>query len=337
MKKLGAMPRFGQTFFLLSLLVPPVAAQNPQQIAQKSFSSVALLVTEDVHGQPLGLGSGFVPLPGYILTNYHVVEGASRGQVKMIGRDQKYTIAGISAVDEIHDLVILSIPGLNAPALTLGDSADVSVGDPVYAIGNPKGLEGTFSQGIVSAIRHVNSEVLLQITAPISPGSSGGPVLNDKGKVIGVAAATYTGGQNLNFAIPSSYVESLLGRAKKDATPLAPGRVSSENRSILGQIGGKSVEGVVGENLDWTYQYNHFGYYSLSIRNQLNQPVEDVYCLVIFLDENKIPIDVDVVRYRGLIPAGLAKRLTGKVDGSVQKLTRWLEFRVSDFHIAESQ
>ena len=321
---------------LTNLRVPLAAAQNAQQIAKKAFSSVALLVTEDANGQPVSLGSSFVVMPGYLVTNLHVIEGASRARAKIIGRDQKYTIAGTSAVDEVHDLVILSVPGLNAPSLKLGDSRDVSVGDLVYAVGNPKGLEGTFSQGIISGIRRVDSEVLLQITAPISPGSSGGPVLSEKGEVIGVAAATYAGGQNLNFAIPSSYVGSLMARAKKDAVPLSPGRTPSGDRSVLGQLGGKSVEGVVGENLAWKYDFA-YGEYSISIRNKLDEPVEDVYCLVVFLDEKKTPIDVDVVRYRDMIPAGLAKRVTSKVDESVQKLTRWLEFRVLDFRLAGSQ
>lgn len=324
-------------YLLSSLTVPLGAAQNARQIAQNAFPAVALLVTDDASGQPLSLGSGFVVRSGYVVTNLHVIEGAARGYAKVLGHEQKYDISGVSAVDETHDLVILSVSGLVAPSLELGDSRNVAVGDEIYAIGNPKGLEGTFSQGIVSGIRNVNTDVLLQITAPISPGSSGGPVLNDKGKVIGVAAATFTGGQNLNFAIPSSYVESLLSRVGKDVAPLSSRGTTAQNRSILNQLGGKTVEGVVGETLSWESDVLQWGDYSFSVRNKLNQSVEDVYCLVIFMDETKTPIDVDVVRFKGTIPAGLAKRVKSKVDGSVQKLTRWLQFRVLDFRIVESQ
>src|SRR5262249_36347510 len=102
------------------------------------------------------------------------------------------------------------------PSLPLGNSDDVQVGDLVYVIGNPAGLEATFSQGIVSSIRELSSGKRLQMTAPISPGSSGGPVLNSNGDVIGVTVSTMApsiGGQNLNFAVPSNYLKSLLASA----------------------------------------------------------------------------------------------------------------------------
>jgi S1-C subfamily serine protease len=88
-------------------------------------------------------------------------------------------------------LVVLKISGGCSQALALGNSDAVQVGDSVYAVGNPQGLEGTFSQGIISSVRELGSKKLLQITAPISPGSSGGPVLNEKGEVIGVSVATF--------------------------------------------------------------------------------------------------------------------------------------------------
>jgi S1-C subfamily serine protease len=134
--------------------------------------------------------------------------------------------------------------------LSLGDSTKVAVGDEIYVIGNPQGLEGTFSQGIVSSIRKIGTDTLLQITAPISPGSSGGPVLDSKGEVIGVAVATFKGGQNLNFAIPVSYLSTLLSNIKP-AIPLLGEVRSTQNKSILDGLGGRSTEGVAGGAFVW--------------------------------------------------------------------------------------
>jgi S1-C subfamily serine protease len=138
-------------------------AQTPQDIAKQAFGSTVLLVMEDANGQPRSLGSGFFIRDGEIASNLHVVEGAARGYAKIIGQKAKYDIEGISAVDPERDLVVLKISGAHAPALTLGNSESVQVGEVVYAVGNPQGLEGTFSQGIVSSIREVGTDTLLQI------------------------------------------------------------------------------------------------------------------------------------------------------------------------------
>ena len=210
-------------------------------------------------------------------------------------------------------------------------------------MGNPRGLEGTFSQGIISSIRKVGTDKILQLTAPISPGSSGGPVLNDKGQVIGVSVATFRGGQNLNFAIPSNYLKKLIEHIGP-AKPLSKAKPTVSKRSILDKFGGKSVEGVTGGKLIWKYPASQSGSYSFSLRNQLRGNIKDVYCLVIFFDAQGDPIDVDVVHFRDPIPAGLAKRVKSKVDDSVQELTtRYnaktphtkVEFRILHFEIVE--
>lgn len=195
---------------LLFFGITAANAQNPQQIAKKALVSTVLLVMEDANGQPLSLGSGFFVRNGQVATNLHVVKGAARGYAKLVSQKTKYDIEGITAVDAERDLVILKISVPGAQVISLGDSDTVQIGSPIYAVGNPRGLEGTFSQGIISSIRKVGTDKLLQLTAPISPGSSGGPVLNDKGQVIGVSVATFRGGQNLNFAIPSNYLKKLM-------------------------------------------------------------------------------------------------------------------------------
>ncbi len=333
----------------LATLPSIIFAQTAQEIARKAFSSTVLLVMEDTNGQPLSLGSGFFVRDGEVASNLHVVEGAARGYAKIIDQKTKYDIEGITAVDPERDLVVLKISDARAGAVALGNSESVQVGETVYAVGNPQGLEGTFSQGIISSIREVGTDKLLQITAPISPGSSGGPVLNTKGEVIGVSVATFRGGQNLNFAIPSNYLKTLLGKAGSPR-PLAQAKPAKAQRSILSDLGGRSSEGVIGTQFIWNKQillgmvaYYH-GEYTFSLKNQLRESIKNIYCLVVFYDQSDSPIDVDVIEYKSPIPAGLARRVSGKVDGSVQRLTTRdgsvtpstkVEFRILDFQLLE--
>jgi hypothetical protein len=262
----------------------------------------------------------------------------------VVGKNMKYEIAGTVGIDDTHDLAIVAVNGLKAPPLAVADSSQVAVGDEVFAVGNPQGLEGTFSQGIISAVRRVGGDTILQITAPISPGSSGGPILNNSGKAIGIAVATFTGGQNLNLAIPSSYLTALAAGVSTEVLPLSRQRVGTEERSIIRALGDPSVQGVVGENFAWSAPLLEWGLYSFSLRNQLRQSVTDVDCLVIFFDSSQRPIDVDRLQFPDVIPAGLAKRLKGNVDGSVQRLTPYvtggaghynIEIRILDFRLAE--
>ena len=197
-------------------------AQTAQQIAKKALDATVLLVMEDADGQPLGLGSGFFVRKGLVATNLHVIEDAAKGYAKRVGQETKYVIEGITARDDGNDLVIIKVSALDFPALTLGDSDAVQVGEAVYAVGNPRGLDGTFSQGVISSIREVKTRKRLQFTAPISPGSSGGPVLNEVGEVIGISVAIFRGGQNLNFAVPSNYLKALVAKSE-ESKPLSQG------------------------------------------------------------------------------------------------------------------
>ena len=327
--------RFMALGLLLLCVIPMSNAQTAQQIAKNAFGSTVLLVMEDANGQPLGLGSGFFVQPNQIATNLHVVAGASRGYAKLVGQKTKYNIEGITAIDAKWDLVILKVTAFGTRALSLGDSDTVLVGQTVYAVGNPHGLEGTFSQGIISSVRRVGSDKLLQLTAPVSPGSSGGPVLNGRGKVIGVSVATFRGGQNLNFAIPSNYLTELIAQVGP-AKPLSQKKPTRSRRSILDGLGDRSAEGVTGGKMTWDYS-SFSGGYSFSLRNRLRENVRNVYYYVIFYDAQNDPIDVDVAQYKELIPAGLAKRVTPSfgVHNSVRTMTKRVEFRVLDFEIVQ--
>ena len=188
--------------------------QTAEQIAEVALASTVLIVMEDADGEAISTGSGFVVGEEMVVTNLHVVEGVFKGYVKPVGGYRQHRITGIVAMDTDQDLAVLSVSGVAASPLRLARGGRVSVGERVYVAGNPMGfLEGTFSDGLVSGIRDLGAgREWLQISAPISEGSSGGPVLNKHGEVIGVAVATLNVGQNLNFAIPVKYLRGLLDK-----------------------------------------------------------------------------------------------------------------------------
>jgi len=185
--------------------------ENLPSIIKRIKASVIIVFAYDDKGEFLKLGSGFfISQSGDIITNYHVLQGASSAEVKT-SDDKTYPIAYIVAEDEQSDIIRLSVDIPSQYVHPLSLSATVpEVGERIIVYGSPLGLEKTVSDGIVSAIREVPGYgKLIQITAPISPGSSGSPVLNMKGEVIGIATFQFIEGQNLNFAIPSEKITSL--------------------------------------------------------------------------------------------------------------------------------
>ena len=193
-------------------------AQSVPELAQKALAATVSLEMQDSNGDTLGHGSGFFVRPNLIVTNYHVIDGAAKGYAKLVNTAIAYPINGFTAADKTYDLALLkvSIPGVTP--LPVGDSHVVQIGESVYVAGNPQGLEGTFSDGIISGRRDKGTKKeRLQMTAPISPGSSGGPVLNRKGEVIGVSTSLYNPifGVNLAFAVPSNALTALLRRPQK--------------------------------------------------------------------------------------------------------------------------
>lgn len=200
-------------FLLIYCYANSTSAQttlSAEEIAEKALAATVYLEMKDSAGKTLGIGSGFFVKPNIIATNYHVIEGASKGTAKLVGKYKTYNIEGVTATDMKNDLALLKVKAFGIKPLALGDSNAVKIGATVYVAGNPKGLEGTFSNGIISSRRDRYKRERLQMTAPISPGSSGGPVLNNKSEVIGVSFMTLHGGQNLNFAIPSKFLKTLL-------------------------------------------------------------------------------------------------------------------------------
>ena len=190
------------------------------QLAQKALAATVSLEMGHVDGQPLGFGSGFFVQRDQIATNFHVIAGASRGTAKLVGKTATYDIEGITASDVENDLAILKVSDSSVQPLPLGDSEAVQLGDTVYVSGNPKESEGTFSSGTISGPREIGNQTLLQMTASISPGGSGGPVLNEKGEVIGLAFVSLEDGQSLDCVIPSNYLKALISKSEA-VKPLA--------------------------------------------------------------------------------------------------------------------
>jgi S1-C subfamily serine protease len=206
--------------------------QNNIAVYKKALPSVVNITSKSMafnffYGEvpQEGQGSGFIlDKAGHVLTNFHVIADANRIEVKTSDkRTYKATIVG---QDRVHDLALLQINAPNLQPVTLSDSSDLVVGQKVYAIGNPFGLNGTMTRGIISSIRSIKGpegspiEDAIQTDAAINPGNSGGPLLNSRGDVIGINTLIATGGgaeqsAGIGFAIPINTAKAVLGDLTK--------------------------------------------------------------------------------------------------------------------------
>lgn len=192
---------------------PVTAPVGGQDIYEQCSSAVFSIDTWDANGDPYASGSGFfIDGSGLAVTNHHVLEDALSASVTLED-GTSHPILGVVEFDEELDYAVILVEGSGFPALKVGNSQAIKSGETVYAIGNPKGLSNTISDGIISNPRRENFDGMIQISVPISPGSSGGALLNARGEVIGITTGSLESGQNLNFAVPMdqlSSVEELL-------------------------------------------------------------------------------------------------------------------------------
>ena len=197
---------------------PPAPAPEPAVLRARSAEelftelspSTARITAHDVSGRAVGLGSGVVVGAGAVVTNCHVATAGGSLVVK-VGAEQ--FSASVEIADEEYDLCRLSVPGLGAPAVAIGSADTLRTGQKVYAIGAPQGLELTISDGIVSGMRELPQGRVIQTTAPISPGSSGGPLFDAYGRLVGIMTFQHRTGQNLNFAVPADWIANLRSRS----------------------------------------------------------------------------------------------------------------------------
>jgi S1-C subfamily serine protease len=197
-----------------------------------------------------GQGSGFIlDKAGHVLTNYHVVEGANRGIEVMLSNKRRYA-AKVVGTDKVHDLALLQIDAPNLQAVTLADSSELAVGQKVYAIGNPFGLSGTMTRGIISSIRDIRGSEgapigdAIQTDAAINPGNSGGPLLNSRGEVIGINTMIASNGaeqsSGIGFAIPINTAKAVLadltryGRVKRPSLGISSYGIGPDLASQMG-------------------------------------------------------------------------------------------------------
>jgi tetratricopeptide (TPR) repeat protein len=220
---------------VFALLMGPAQVPGAQdindatKIYQSCSQSVLLLIVKAENGEKVGQATGFVIDGGIIVTNEHVIR---KGKV-FVESGVALVPTSIKTSDAFNDLALLE-PGIELAVNPLSISKTApSPGNPVFTISNPAGLEKSISTGVVSNIREFDGRWLIQITAPISYGSSGGPVLNERGEVVGIAVAILSEGQNLNFAVPAEKLVDLLSGKSID------GR---DTLSILSEVEGLKAD-----------------------------------------------------------------------------------------------
>lgn len=180
---------------------------TPEQIYEKVNNCVVVILSYDFDGKLSKQGSGVVISDkGWVVTNYHVFAECEKIEIRHNDKIISYT--DIIGVDIEKDILILKIDENVFPSLPIANSENLKVGQRVYAVGSPLGMENSLSEGLISGLRNVakKNKDYIQITAGISPGSSGGAVVNSKGELIGISTSSLEGGQNLNFAIPSGEI-----------------------------------------------------------------------------------------------------------------------------------
>lgn len=212
-------------FALVLLLASAARAEETlPALVKRVKPAVVAIATYDASGEALMTGSGFFLKPGQVVTNLHVVRGAARAEIKTLdGKGKVYPVTGAVAVDEEGDLALLNIEMPLERSRTSELATELpDEGETIFVIGNPLKLEGSVSDGIVSAVREVpNSYRIIQITAPISHGNSGSPVFNLRGQVLGVVTVKVTNGQNINLAIAAARVGQLRAGALRPLADLA--------------------------------------------------------------------------------------------------------------------
>lgn len=310
-----------------------IAQTSTAKIYENSKRSVVFLLAYDMTGIPSAIGTGFFIEPTKIVTNAHVVRLASKVVYRVLGAERTLTAKEISNYSEKLDLAVLEAAEPGTP-LRLSAADAPQIGEKVIVIGNPKGLEGSVSEGIVAGVRGTDTSRLIQITAPISPGNSGGPVFNSQGEVMGVATATLRDAQNINFAVPSSLI-SQLRAAGKNWEPQIQNRGVEVRRATAG------VEFVEVVALNYASNFKNMLY---SIQNNNSYPIRNLRWLVVLRNKKtKNVVSYSTQSFNATIPPGLASRtetrLTGGEYYSVYsdglQAPGELEFRILTYEIEE--
>lgn len=211
-------------------LAPNPGPLSPETLFKSLAPSMVIIETYEANGkQPISFGSGVVIAPKTIVTNKHVIE---RGSVFKVKFENNAWPCTLTHIDPDHDLCQLTVDRLPARPVTLRNLPDVAVGERVYAIGAPKGLDLTFSEGLVSGLRNQGGQSVIQTTAAISEGSSGGGLFDGDGRLIGITTSYIKRGQNLNFALPANLTSGLVNHPFNGNLPYIETRAANLTADI---------------------------------------------------------------------------------------------------------
>lgn len=226
-------------------------------IFSRARSSVVVIVASDQNGQREALGSGFVVGHGRIATNHHVVEGMTEAYVVFSDGAVK-PVSSVVADSAQQDLIVLAVETGNRPSLAFGDELSLQQGDPVYALGAPKGLELSFTNGIVSSFRKSNAQFLIQATAPIAPGSSGGPLFDHTGRVVGVTTSMLSDAPGIYFSVGIGDLRRLLRTPQGVALSLDEWAKQQDSRPPSGSIdnGAPKQEPSLQDTISWMQNFS---------------------------------------------------------------------------------
>lgn len=208
-----ALARSGGLLLVLFMMALTANAKTATEVFEIAARSTVVVLTYDGKGEVKAFGSGVVLPGGIIATNCHVIKDAARLAVRY--QKQEYP-AAMRHTDWERDTCSLTAEGLKAPPVKIGSTKSLKVGTRVFAVGAPKGLELSLSEGIVSSLREIEGGQYIQTTAPISPGSSGGGLFDEDGKLLGLTTFYLADGQNLNFAVPVEWIGEMQARHVAD-------------------------------------------------------------------------------------------------------------------------
>ncbi len=268
------------SFFIIFFILPYIYSQElaPQVIYESTSQAVMMIKVYDTDSSLYATGTAVaVGDSGIIYTNMHIFKDSK--WMELLRRSDTIRDLKIVGFDPDKDILVLKIPIGKIHGIHSANSDSVKIGEPVYALGNPQGYLNTFSNGILSGVRN-SGDKQLQYTASISPGSSGGALLNSKGELIGITSSYYKNGQNLNFAVPVNFYsntalinsdDSIQVRLLKDIVEIYNSKSDLKNDDILLRLSQYSMSSLKNRNALYTtakiYLDNGFSDSSLNICN----------------------------------------------------------------------